>query len=208
MENFMNLDLLLEQVRSTSLLEWIAVTFGVSEVLLAKKNKVWLYPTGIISICCGAIVLIQAKLYAETILNAYYLGMSIYGWIKWKSRNQFGTPKITISSSLDKVKTWGIVIVCWLVLYLFLINFTDSDVPLIDSLVSSTAWAGMWLLANRKVENWIWLNISNAIAIPLLFYKGLFMFGLLTIFLFTIAVFGYLEWKKILKEESYELQSV
>lgn len=208
MENFMNLDLLLEQVRSTSLLEWIAVTFGVSEVLLAKKNKVWLYPTGIISICCGAIVLIQAKLYAETILNAYYLGMSIYGWIKWKSRNQFGAPKITISSSLDKVKTWGIVIVCWLVLYLFLINFTDSDVPLIDSLVSSTAWAGMWLLANRKVENWIWLNISNAIAIPLLFYKGLFMFGLLTIFLFTIAVFGYLEWKKILKEESYELQSV
>ncbi|WP_073573606.1 nicotinamide riboside transporter PnuC [Algoriphagus zhangzhouensis] len=208
MENFMNLDLLLEQVRSTSLLEWIAVTFGVSEVLLAKRNKVWLYPTGIISICCGAIVLIQAKLYAETILNAYYLGMSIYGWIKWKSRNQFGTPKITSSDSMDKVKTWGIVLIGWVVLYLFLINFTDSDVPIIDSLVSSTAWAGMWLLANRKVENWIWLNISNAIAIPLLFYKGLFMFGLLTVFLFVIAVLGYFDWRKILKEENNELQSV
>lgn len=208
MENFMNLDLLLEQVRSTSLLEWIAVTFGVSEVLLAKRNKVWLYPTGIISICCGAIVLIQAKLYAETILNAYYLGMSIYGWIKWKSRNQFGTPKITCSDSMDKVKTWGIVLIGWVVLYLFLINFTDSDVPIIDSLVSSTAWAGMWLLANRKVENWIWLNISNAIAIPLLFYKGLFMFGLLTVFLFVIAVLGYFDWRKILKEERNELHSV
>lgn len=203
----MYIDLLWEQIKNTSWLEWIAVTFGVSEVLLAKKNKVWLYPTGIISICCGAIVLIQAKLYAETILNGYYLGMSIYGWVKWKSRNQFGTPEITVSNQYDKRVTWSIAFGGWIILYLFLITFTDSDVPVIDSVVSSTAWAGMWLLANRKLENWVWLNISNAIAIPLLFYKGLFLFGLLTVFLFIVAVLGFIDWKKNIKE-NYELQSV
>jgi len=60
----------------------------------------------------------------------------------------------------------------------------------------------MWLLANRKLENWIWLNISNLVAIPLLFHKNLAMFALLTIFLFVIAIFGYLDWKKILKKET------
>ncbi|WP_026955532.1 nicotinamide riboside transporter PnuC [Algoriphagus vanfongensis] len=208
MENFIDLDLLLEQIRNTGWLEWIAVSFGVSEVLLAKKNKVWLYPTGIISICCGAIVLVQAKLYAETLLNGYYLAMSIYGWIKWKSRNEFGAPQVTRSSIKDQQVTWAIALGGWAVLYFFLVTFTDSDVPVIDSLVSSTAWAGMWLLAGRKLENWIWLNISNAIAIPLLFYKGLFLFGLLTSFLFVVAILGYLDWRKILKKQDYAFESI
>ena len=59
----------------------------------------------------------------------------------------------------------------------------------------------MWLLARRKLENWIWLNISNLGAIPLLFHKQLPMFALLTLFLFVIAIFGYIDWKKILKHK-------
>jgi nicotinamide mononucleotide transporter len=95
-----------------------------------------------------------------------------------------------------------IAILGWAFLYLILKNFTDSDVPIMDSFVSSTAWAGMWLLAKRKLENWIWLNISNLVAIPLLFHKNLIMFGLLTIFFFIIAIFGYLDWKKIIIKDS------
>ena len=59
----------------------------------------------------------------------------------------------------------------------------------------------MWLLTRRKLENWIWLNISNLVAIPLLFHKQLPMFALLTLFLFVIAIFGYIDWKKILKHK-------
>ena len=91
-----------------------------------------------------------------------------------------------------------------MVLYFALKNFTDSDVPLIDAWVSSTAWAGMWLLARRKIENWILLNISNAFAIPLLFYKNLPLFALLTIFLFGVAVWGYFEWKKLYKDAALQ----
>ena len=59
----------------------------------------------------------------------------------------------------------------------------------------------MWLLAKRKIENWILLNISNAFAIPLLAYKHLHLYAILTLFLFIVAVFGYFEWKRIIRRE-------
>jgi nicotinamide mononucleotide transporter len=201
--NFSNwFNLLGEQLKATSFLEWIAVTFGVAEVLLARKNKVWLYPVGIVSILTSSFLLLETKLYAETALNTYYLVMSIYGWAIWKTKNQSGALKITKSNKIEFIITLVIAILGWAFLYLILKNFTDSDVPIMDSFVSSTAWAGMWLLAKRKLENWIWLNISNLVAIPLLFHKNLIMFGLLTIFFFIIAIFGYLDWKKIIIKDS------
>ena len=195
------INLLGEQLKATSFLEWIAVSFGIAEVLFARKNKVWLYPVGIVSIITSSFLLVETKLYAETALNSYYLVMSIYGWAMWKTKNNSGASKITKSSQREFIITLAIAILGWAFLYFILKNFTDSDVPIMDAFVSSTAWAGMWLLANRKLENWIWLNISNLIAIPLLFHKNLAVFSLLTIFFFVIAIFGYLEWKKIIKKD-------
>jgi nicotinamide mononucleotide transporter len=189
---------LMQQIRQTSPLEWTAVVFGVSEVLLARKNNIWLYPTGIIGILCSSILLYQSQLYAETFLQGYYLVMSIYGWANWGNKSTSGASRISRSSSREKWITWGIAGLGWVLLYGVLSAFTNSDVPLIDAFVTSTAWAGMWLLAKRKLENWIWLNVSNLVAIPLLLYKELFMFSVLTMILFVVAVFGYLDWKKTL----------
>jgi nicotinamide mononucleotide transporter len=66
--------------------------------------------------------------------------------------------------------------------------------------VSATAWAGMWLLSKRKIENWVLLNVSNFFAIPLLLYKQLPLFAALTSFLFLVAIFGYLDWRKIINK--------
>jgi len=201
-------ELLLRQIQNTNILEWCAVSFGVSEVLLAKKNSIWLYPTGIIGILCGSILLLDSKLYAETLLHGYYLVMSIYGWVNWKSRTQSGASRISKSNRRDQAVTFAIAILGWGFLYFMLTTFTDSDVPLIDAFVSSTAWAGMWLLAKRKLENWIWLNISNLVAIPLLYSKQLYMFSFLTLFLFVVAIFGYLDWNRELKNQHEELHTV
>lgn len=200
--------LLLEQIQSTRLLEWIAVAFGVTEVLLARKNSIWLYPTGIIGILCGTYLLLDSKLYAETLLHGYYLVMSIYGWVNWKSRARSGASQITRSDSRDVKITLSIAGLGWIFLYFMLTTFTDSDVPVIDAFVSSTAWAGMWLLAKRKLENWIWLNISNLVAIPLLYSKQLYMMSFLTLFLFIVAIFGYLDWRKELNQRDEALQTV
>jgi nicotinamide mononucleotide transporter len=195
------INLFKEQVKHTSFLEWASVSFGVAEVLLAKVNNVLLYPVGIFGILLGSTVLIDAGLYAETVLNGYYLVMSFYGWWFWiKVRNE-PPVKISTASRREWIITLLIVFVGWGVLYLLLKTFTNSTVPVWDAWVSSTAWAGMWLLARRKIENWVLLNLSNLFAIPLLWHKQLVLFAALTLFLFIVAVFGYFDWLAILKKD-------
>jgi nicotinamide mononucleotide transporter len=196
------INLFMQQLAQTSWIEWLAVGFGVAEVLLARANKVALYPAGIAATLLSVYLFFISGLYAESLLNGYYIIMSIYGWWHWiKKKNKPPVP-ITFTNK----KEWWIVLFIvagsFIVLYITLKNFTPSTVPLCDAFVSATAWAGMWLLAKRKVENWILLNISNAVAIPLLFYKQLPLYAALTIFLFIVAVQGYFKWKKMVKEQA------
>ncbi|MGA9650341.1 nicotinamide riboside transporter PnuC [Pedobacter sp.] len=187
-----------EQILHTSVIEWLAVGFGVSEVLLAKKNNIWLYPTGIVSILLSMFLLLNVKLYAEMLLSIYYLVMSVYGWIIWKKRKLDGENQVSWSTNRELTIAVLISVIGFFVFYFALRNHTDSDVPLLDAFVASTAWAGMWLLAKRKIENWIFLNISNLVAIPLLFHKKLPLMACLTTFLFVVAIFGFIDWKKII----------
>ncbi len=190
------------QLKAVPLLEWIGVGFGVAEVLLARANKIALYPCGIIAVIISTYIFFEAGLYAESALNLYYFIMSVYGWWWWVKRKDHPSPAISRATKQDWFVTIGIVVVAFVTLYKVLVNFTDSTVPIADSWVSATAWAGMWLLAKRKIENWILLNISNAFAIPLLLYKGLPLYAALTLFLFIIAVLGYIDWNKTLKQKT------
>src|SRR5260221_2938629 len=125
--------------------------------------------------------------------------MSIYGWWLWINRKNEPRLKIACANRADWMITGLIGLGGWLILFVFLKELTPSTVPVWDAWVSSTAWAGMWLLARRKVENWILLNLSNAFAIPLLFQNGLPLYALLTVFLFIVACFGYVDWGRIFK---------
>lgn len=203
MENWF--ELFMQQLKATTWLEWIGVSFGVAEVLLARANKVWLYPTGIISVITGTYLFFKSGLYAESLLNLYYLVMSVYGWWFWVYHRDENPLPVTKANAKDWKITAGIVFIGFLVLFISLKYFTDSTVPVLDAWVSATAWAGMWLLARRKVENWALLNLSNAFAIPLLFYKQLPLFALLTLFLFIVAILSYYEWKKIAEENSHNV---
>lgn len=186
------------EIKNTPLLEWLGVGFGVAEVLLAKSNKVLLYPAGIISVLISSWIFFHAGLYAESLLNAYYLVMSVYGWAIWMKRRNQPALRISVATPRDWLVTLGITVVGFVFLAFMLHRFTNSDVPYWDAWVSATAWAGMWLLARRKLENWLLLNLSNAFAVPLLIHKHLPLYALLTVFLFIIAVQGYLLWKKML----------
>lgn len=185
-------------------LEAIAVLFGVLSVLCSRQNSVWVYPTGLVSTGIYTYMLAQQhfKLYAESALNAYYFIMSLYGWYYWVKRN--AAKQETPITRMDKREfgiATGIAVIGWIVIYTLLHQFSDSDVPVLDAFVSATACSGMWLLAKRKIENWIFLNISNFVAVPLLFYKHLALTALLTIFLFIVAVTGYFHWLKIYRQQ-------
>lgn len=199
--------ILKQQFYQISFLEAIGVAFGIAEALFAKYNKIWLYPCGILNILITMYIYWDFRLYAEILLQGYYFVMSMYGWFLWTSKTK-NSSTVSLCTVNDRLIACCIVIFSWFLLYFFLTNYTNSDVPIWDSLVSAFAWAGMWLLAKRKLDNWIFLNISNFIAVPLLLHKGLLLYSLLTIFLFIIAIFGYLDWKKIINSQKLKNKNI
>lgn len=194
------------QVAQTRPMEWLAITAAVAEVLLARANKVWLYPAGLIStlIYTYLFLLPGVRLYADAILNVYYFVMSIYGWVHWGRQQDGGVLAVTMASRQEwglifLFSTGGIALLYLLLTRIFPVvipRYIVSDVALWDAVISATAWVGMWLLARRKVENWLLLNVSNIIAIPIYIYKGMPFTAALTLFLFIVAIFGYVEWRK------------
>ncbi|HEV9037598.1 MAG TPA: nicotinamide riboside transporter PnuC [Puia sp.] len=177
-------------------LQWISTVFGVAEVLLARVNNILLYPAGIISSLIAIFLLFDTKLYADAGLNVYYVVMSIYGWWFWSRKNDEPAPGIGWTTRSEWLVVIGIAAGGFAVLYILLARFTPSTTPVWDAWVTATAYAGTWLLARRKIENWILLNVSNLFAVPLLYYKQLHLFAALTVFLFIVACFGYFDWRR------------
>jgi len=182
-----------------SLLEWIGVTLAVIQVLLSRVNNPLNYLFGICSVSITMYLMFESKLYAEFTLNIYYLIMSIYGWYFWKFGKEKHETPISYSNKKELCISFLIVSFTFILFYFGLTSFTDSDVPLLDAIISAFAWAGMWLMAKRKIENWLFLNISNAIAIPLMIHKELYLYAVLSLILFIVAASGYFVWKKLLK---------
>ena len=185
-------------------MQWLGTAFGVVQVLMASQNNVYNYLFGIVAILISIYVLYQSQLYADILLNLYYLVMSIYGWFYWKMGKQQQEAPIAYANRREHVVATGIVLGCFVLMAYWLGQHTDSDVPYWDAVVVAFAWAGMWLMAKRKIENWVYLNISNLISVPLLIYKELYIYAGLTAFLFTVAISGYIKWKRIIDRERDE----
>jgi len=183
--------------------EWLSTVLQIASVWYAKKNKVLVYPTGIIGVLLASYIyyfISDPPLYADAILNIYYFFMSIYGWYNWvqKKNEQLVFP-ISWCDKKELSIGVGIFIFFWGLIYYMLISITNSNTPVLDSLVSSTAVISMWWMAKRKMENWIAWIVSNIVAIPLNFYKGFMLFTLMYILFLGLAVSGYKEWKMKIK---------
>lgn len=196
------LDGLKEGLQQMSLLEGFAVFFGIASVYYSIKENIWVYPTGIISTLIYVWICFHYKLYADMGINAYYFSMSIYGWYVWTHPKEGVT---VLPVTWLKPSGWVFSIVLFLfsygALYLILSQFTDSDVPFWDSFTTASAFVGMWLMAKKKVENWIFWIITDLVSVPLYFYKGLILTSFQFMFFTVLATMGLLAWIK--SERSY-----
>lgn len=196
------IDFFLEPYRTATTLdislEILAVIFGVASVWFAKKESIWVYPTGIISTAIYVYICYHYTLYGDLIINIYYTLMSIYGWYMWTKLIQGEHIEITRSSKKDILKAVGIFIstaVFVICVYLYFNRF-DRITDYFDTFTTGIFFAAMWMMANKKIEHWLlWIG-GNIISIPLYFIKGLGFSGIqFTIFL-VLAILGYIEWKK------------
>ena len=90
-------------------------------------------------------------------------------------------------------------VVAFLLIRWVLIRYTDSDVPNWDSLTTSFALVGMWLMAKKKLENWVAWIITDLISVPLYLYKGLPLTAFQFLVFTGLAVWGYYSWRRSLR---------
>ena len=186
------------------ILEIIAVFFGFLSVWFSKKNKIWVFPTGMISTSIFVYLLFKWDLLGDMMINGYYFVMSVYGWYVW-TRKIDDTQVTPISKINFKEKKISVAIFFATLLFVFVIYKTFdkwSDwVAYADTITTAIFFVGMWLMAKRKIENWIFWIIGDIISVPLYLYKG-FTFTSFQYLGFTfIAIFGYLAWKKNLNKQ-------
>lgn len=202
------LDLLFAQYKGYSfffiILEITAVVFGIISVLFARKNNILVYPTGLISTLIFIYILYNFKLYGEFIINIYYSVMSILGWYLWSRRNN-GQEEFPISiMNLKEYKISGLIFTVTLLFIALVYHFFDKFTDLtayVDAFTTALFFVGMWLMAKRKIENWIVWIIADIISVPLYFYKGLTVSSLQFIVFTIIAILGYIEWKIFLQKK-------
>ena len=198
------IDFLISQYKNASTtqicLEFLAFVFGIISVYCAKKENIWVYPTGLISTVITVYLLYQASYFGDMTMNAYYSIMSIYGWYKWMSKSKEPDLLITRTNSKEKIIGFVFFILTMIITYL-VYKFFDYKLEIpnyIDIFTSGIFFTAMWFMAIKKIESWTLWILGDCIAVPLFAYRGLGMLSLQYLIFTILAILAYLEWRKIL----------
>lgn len=189
-----------DNLLASSWLEAVAVAAGLMSVWYARREDILVYPTGIVNVLIYVYLCYEVKLYADMSINIFYFGMSIYGWIKWTrktSDNQ--TRPITVMDRKEWILSAGGLVLFFFALWYILQKYTDSNVPVWDALTTAIFIIGMWLMALKKVENWIFWIAGDLISVPLYASKLLVLSSFQFAVFLALAIAGYIEWRKKFK---------
>jgi len=184
-------------------LEITAVIFGFASVWYSKQNNILVFPTGLITTSIFVYLLFKWQLLGDMMINGYYFIMSLYGWYIWtrKVDSEHVTP---ISRMTKKEQFTAVVIFIATLIFVFIIyqifDMWKGWVAYVDTFTTALFFVGMWLMAKRKIENWIFWIVADIISVPLYFYKGLTFSSLQYLGITIIAIFGFLAWKKHLNK--------
>ena len=166
-------------IKNTTTLEFIGVIAGIVSVWFSRKGNILVYPIGLINTTIFVYLSAKYHLFGEASVNFYYTIMSIYGWILWAKKDsskQRHILQITNSTKKEWVQQLAFFTIFYIVLYAVLYylkqSFYDGVIPWADAFASATAYTGMWLMAKKKTESWIWWILTNIASIPLYYIKG------------------------------------
>ena len=186
-------------------LEFLAFIFGIISVVYAKKENILVYPTGIICTVITIYLLYRAQYFGDMMMNVYYSVMSIYGWWNW-SRVKDNHYIVLISKTNKKeylIASFFFLLTIVITFSVYKMNLDSLEIPnYIDIFTSGIFFTAMWLMANKKIESWIFWIIGDIITIPLYSYRGLGILSLQYLIFLILAIQGYYEWKKTLNKQN------
>mgnify|MGYP001399977534 FL=1 len=186
----------------TFYLEIIAVLSGIISVWFAKKENILLYPIGTVSVLIWIYLCWIGEIYSQAVINLFFLVMNIYGWYNWSRKDNSEMNKVQIKFSSIKEKILYIIVAALLTLLIYsalsnieILNF-DWKFVLMESLITALNFIAMWLMAWKRVENWVLWIIGDIFCVPLFIFKEYYL-SVAQFFIFIIIAFmGYFEWKK------------
>lgn len=190
-------------------LELFAVIMNITSVVYAKRNNILVYPTGLIGTGIFVYILLNFSLLGDTIINAYFFSMSIYGWYFWSRKKDEVFVNQVSTINRYEIKYLFILAISSLIFIYFVYDYFDkwnNWTAYVDNLTTAIFFIAMWLMAKRKVESWIFWIIGDLITVPLYFYKGLTISSIQYIIFLILAVLGYISWKKILDKNHQKLK--
>ena len=190
-------------------LELFAVIMNITSVVYAKRNNILVYPTGLIGTGIFVYILLNFSLLGDTIINAYFFSMSIYGWYFWSRKKDEVFVNQVSTINRNEIKYLFILAISSLIFIYFVYDYFDkwnNWTAYVDNITTAIFFVAMWLMARRKIESWIFWIIGDLITVPLYFYKGLTISSIQYIIFLILAVLGYISWKKILDKNHQKLK--
>ncbi len=180
-----------------SVIELIGFVFGIAGIWLTIKENSWCFPVGLINVIVSLILFFEQKLYSDTIQQLVYILLLSYGWYKWISGKDF-EKDLEISFSNKKL-----LLILLLISISFSIatgaifkKYTDASLPYWDATATALSFVAQWMIAKKKIENWILWIVANVMYIGIYIYKDLYLYAFLFLIYLILAIKGLMEWKK------------
>lgn len=181
-------------------IELLGSALSIIYLYLSIKQKVSLWIFGFLCSSLYVVVFFQSKFYADMSLQFYYLGVSIFGWISWKTGKLENRKELPVkrTTPLSGAIILIIALVFYFLYYFILSEYTDSPLPKADAFTTALSIVATWMLARKMIEHWwLWI-IVDSVSAGLYFYKALYPTAILFVIYTVMAVIGYRQWKKSL----------
>jgi nicotinamide mononucleotide transporter len=186
-------------------LDIFTTVLGLIYIWLEYRAHVALWVIGIIMPALDIILYWQHGLYGDAGMACYYTLAALYGLYVWKFRKTKNLKQELPISHMPKrlylPATVGFF-VAWGVVYYILITWTNSNVPVLDSFTNALSFVGLWALARKYLEQWLFWIVVDVVCCVLYIQKGIpFKAGLYGLYVL-IAIAGYYKWKKMMSKDA------
>ena len=180
-------------------LDMFTTILGLLYIWLEYRASILLWFVGIIMPALDIYLYWSHGLYGDAGMAAYYTLAAVYGYCIWKfkkTRKQklslpiaFMPKKQYLPAALFFLAAWGMT-------YFVLITWTNSTVPVLDSFTNALSFVGLWTLARKYAEQWLFWIVVDVVCTVLYVHKGIPFKALLYGLYIVIAVLGYIKWRK------------
>jgi nicotinamide mononucleotide transporter len=181
------------------MIEIIAAIIGTIYIVLEYKASPWLWLFNLLMALMYVYVYFDYGVYAQMLIQVYYVFFGVYGWLEWKGilkkREKKEKPITSLPSKYYLPITLTTIILS-IAFSLILKQYTDSQVWLLDGLSTALSIVAMWLLAKKYYQQWLFWVIVEPLIIIMSLQTKMYATAVLYLIYTIIAIMGYFKWKK------------